>query len=92
MQRLVRRMTRFFVTTPPEETLRSLTQTLRKHSYAVRKNAPGMVSAASASGFYPPPDDAGGAALDASRVVPPNESAGAACAAGSGSQRASCRV
>ena len=43
MQRLVRRMTRFFVKTDPEETISSLISILRKAGYTVKKNSPGQV-------------------------------------------------
>ena len=43
MQRLVKRMTRFFVKTDPEETISLVISTLRKAGYTVKKNSPGQV-------------------------------------------------
>ena len=43
MQRLVKRMTRFFVTLEPEETMATMISALRKANYTVKKASPGMV-------------------------------------------------
>ena len=43
VQRLVRRMTRFFVKTDPEETMSIMMTLLHKAGYTVKKTSPGQV-------------------------------------------------
>lgn len=43
MQKLVRRMTRFFVKTDKDETYKELDKALQKLGYSWKRNTPGMV-------------------------------------------------